>query len=223
MRKINQYATLVFDCDGVILNSNQIKIDAYRLTALELGATQAQAQALVDYHVRLGGISRYVKFEYFLETILNKVADEASIEKCLAIFGGILDYTLLQSEVAPELIELKSLTSKASWMVVSGGDQDEVLRILTRKGIHSLFELGVYGSPDNKDTILAREIGLQHILFPAIFFGDSRYDHIASTKHGLDFVFLSRWTDMQGWSDYCAQQHITIYPSFSEIIHANDE
>lgn len=48
--------TLVFDCDGVVLNSNRIKTEAFRVVAAPYG--DAAAGALVQYHLAHGGISR---------------------------------------------------------------------------------------------------------------------------------------------------------------------
>ena len=62
---LKKYTTIVFDCDGVILDSNVVKTEAYFRTAKNLGASDAQAQQLVDYHIKLGGISRYHKFDWY--------------------------------------------------------------------------------------------------------------------------------------------------------------
>jgi hypothetical protein len=43
--------TLVFDCDGVVLNSNRIKTEAFRLVAAPYG--EAAAEALVQYHLAI--------------------------------------------------------------------------------------------------------------------------------------------------------------------------
>ncbi|MFH7588150.1 HAD family hydrolase, partial [Oceanimonas smirnovii] len=61
---VTDYVTLVFDCDGVVLNSNKVKTEAFYKAALPYG--EAAAQAMVDYHVAHGGVSRYKKFAYFL-------------------------------------------------------------------------------------------------------------------------------------------------------------
>lgn len=209
----SKYNTIVFDCDGVVLNSNQVKIEAYYNTAINLGASPLQAQALVDYHIKLGGISRYVKFEYFLREVLKQEVTEASIQLYLKEFGSILDKTLMQCEVAANLHALKQATTHARWMMVSGGDQVEVQTTIGRRNIAHLFEAGIFGSPDNKDVILAREIENGNLRMPALFFGDSKYDHQASTNAGLDFVFLSGWTDVKGWQAYCQQHHINIQVS----------
>ena len=53
----------------------------------------------------------------------------------------------------------------------------------------------VYLVPDDKKVIFQREINNHNILFPAIFFGDSRYDYISSLDFNIDFVFVSQWTE----------------------------
>lgn len=63
--KLIEYKTLVFDCDRVILNSNKVKTEAFYQSALAYG--EQAAQALVEYHIANGGISRYKKFAYFLD------------------------------------------------------------------------------------------------------------------------------------------------------------
>ena len=61
MRKmiLNKYETIIFDCDGVILNSNIIKTEGFFEFALSLG--KKNAEKLVNYHIKNGGISRYEK------------------------------------------------------------------------------------------------------------------------------------------------------------------
>ena len=78
---LNRYQTIIFDCDGVILNSNFQKIEAYRNTALNYGATKDQADELVQYHIKLTGISRYVKFKYFLREIMGEKVLDFSMNK----------------------------------------------------------------------------------------------------------------------------------------------
>ena len=56
---INKYDCFIFDCDGVILDSNKIKTEAFFSLALPYG--KGIAKLLVDYHTQNGGISRYLK------------------------------------------------------------------------------------------------------------------------------------------------------------------
>ncbi|WP_353615747.1 HAD family hydrolase [Methylobacillus flagellatus] len=218
LKALAKYRMLVFDCDGVVLDSNQVKIQAYYDTAMAYGATPVQAQALVDHHIALGGISRYPKFEYFLRTILQQTSTETEMQRLLGLFAAELEHSLLACAVAPGLEQLRTLLPDTRWMMISGGDQEEVRGVMHKRGLADYFDAGIYGSPDNKDTILAREIASGALQTPAIFFGDSRYDHQSSTRAGLDFVFLSDWTDVPGWQDYCSQHHICIMQRLDQLL-----
>ena len=70
MKKLSFYKTIIFDCDGVILDSNKVKTDAF----YEIGRkyNDDAARELVDFHVSNGGISRYVKLKFFIKQILPK-------------------------------------------------------------------------------------------------------------------------------------------------------
>ncbi len=204
--KAMQYDTLVFDCDGVILNSNRIKTEAFREVARRFG--EAAADALVQYHVQHGGISRYLKFEYLLESILQRTADAEEVADLSKDYGECVYKHLLECEVAANLEDLREATPDLSWMVVSGGDQQELRRVFTERGLLTLFNGGIYGSPDTKDEILSKQIEIGQLRKPALFIGDSQYDHEAAVRAGLDFIFVNKWTEFSAWPEYCRTNNI---------------
>ena len=218
MLDIQQYKTIVFDCDGVVLNSNRTKIDAYFAVAKRMGGTDAQAQALVDHHVAKGSFPRNGKIEYYLKEIVKQPNTLEITQQYLDAFDDILDVTLMQCEVAPDLQKLKAHTPKALWILLSGGDQAELRRVFARRNLAELFEAGIFGGPDTKDIVLARETANGNIQFPALFVGDSRYDHQAATRAGLDFVFLSGWTEVRDWQEYCATHQVFALESISQLL-----
>ena len=215
---IKKYKTIVFDCDGVVLNSNHLKIQAYFDVAIQFGANQTQAKALVDHHIALGGISRYPKFEYFLREIMHQAVTDDAMDDLLNAFTTQVTRLLSTCEVSPYLDALKHATKESQWMILSGGDQAEIRQIFKLRQLDKFFEGGVFGSPDNKDLVLAREKDNGNIQFPALFIGDSRYDYQASTKAGLDFVFLSDWTDVPDWTLFCEQNNINTFNNLGALI-----
>lgn len=207
---IKQYKTIVFDCDGVVLNSNQTKKNAYFDVAKKMGGTDEQAQALVDYHVKLGSFPRNGKIEHYLKEIVKQPVTKALMQQYMDAFEEILDASLMECEVAPGLQALKQKTPQARWMLLSGGDQAELRKIFARRDLAHLFEAGIFGGPDTKDIVLAREKANGNITLPALFYGDSKYDHQAATEAGLDFIFLSDWTEVSDWQNYCQAHHILV-------------
>ena len=129
---ISQYATLIFDCDGVILDSNKIKTTAFYNAALPYG--EDAAEALVKYHKKHGGISRYAKFEYFLEEILGLEVELKKINNLLSVFASEIQEELILCQISPGLEELRK-NSNSNWLVVSGSYQKE-LRCIFQKEIY---------------------------------------------------------------------------------------
>ncbi len=215
---IRQYKTIVFDCDGVVLNSNKTKVNAYFEVAKRNGGTDAQAQALVAHHVAKGSFPRNGKIEYYLKEIVKQSVTAETMQRYMDTFEDILDKTLMECEVAPGLQELKAATPQARWMLLSGGDQKELRRIFARRNLAPMFEAGIFGGPDQKEEVLAREKSNGNIQFPALFLGDSKYDHQAATNAGLDFVFLSEWTEVADWQAYCTENNIIELHNISQLL-----
>ncbi len=214
---IYKYKTIVFDCDGVVLDSNVVKTEAYFRTAKILGATDAQAQALVDYHVKLGGISRYHKFDWYLREVLQQPVTEAAVQKLLDSFSQELEVGLMQCDLAKGLFDLRKKT-ESNWLILSGGDQQEIRDLFANRKIAHMFNGGLFGSPDNKDLVLAREMANDNISQPALFLGDSKYDFEVAARAGLDFIFISDWTEVPDWEVYCAEHKITVLNNISQLL-----
>jgi len=214
---LKKYKAIVFDCDGVILDSNVVKTEAYFRTAKNLGATDEQAQALVDYHVKLGGISRYHKFDWYLREVLKQAVTDEAIQVLLDEFSRELEEGLMHCTIADGLQELRDATAGIKWMILSGGDQQEIRDLFAKRKLADLFDGGLFGSPDNKDAVLAREKASGNLQLPALFIGDSKYDHEASTNAGLDFIFVSDWTEVPDWQDFCRENHICVEPNIRSL------
>jgi phosphoglycolate phosphatase-like HAD superfamily hydrolase len=202
-----KYQTLVFDCDGVLLDSNRVKTAAFRLAALPYGTTAAER--LVQHHVENGGVSRYKKFEHFLWKIVPEATaldaaprDLPDYDALLSAYAVAVHEGLRTCAVAEGLEQLRAKTAHARWLVVSGGDQAELRAVFDERGIADYFDGGIFGSPNSKGDIVARELATGNIKRPALFLGDSRLDHEVAAANELEFVFVSQWTEMPDWEQY---------------------
>lgn len=211
---ISQFATLIFDCDGVVLDSNKVKTNAFYNAALPYGVEAAET--LVDHHRKNGGISRYIKFEYFLQEIVGAEVEQASLNKLLDDYARDVREGLLSCEVSPGLDELRQST-QSRWLIVSGGDQNELRDIFAQRNLAGNFNGGVFGSPDKKEHILSRELSRGNIQFPALFIGDSKYDHQAADSVNMDFVFVHDWTEVKDWREYCEENELDFINNLSSL------
>ena len=218
---MKKYKSIIFDCDGVILNSNEIKTEAFRKILSEFD--KSAVKELINYHQNNGGISRYIKLDYFLTNILPKYS-KAPLKKkdklisLLKAYGKECRKSLLNSEVAEELAKLKALTYNIPWIIVSGGDQKELRDIFKNKNLSKYFDGGIFGSPEKKIDIIKRQEKQGLINYPAIFLGDSKIDHLVAKNLNIDFLFVTKWTDFKEFKSYCEENSIEMISSVSNLI-----
>lgn len=216
MKSLSAYRTLVFDCDGVILDSNRIKTEAFFQAAMPYG--QKAAGALVEYHVRNGGVSRYEKFEYFLQEIVPDADQGPGLQDLLSAFARHVRAGLATCGQSPGLEALRHHTPKARWLVASGGDQAELRQVFQERDLAHFFDGGIFGSPDVKQDIVVRETAKGNIQSPAVFLGDSKLDWRVADSCGLDFIFIHGWTEVQGWEAWARSKKLRIARSLESLL-----
>jgi HAD superfamily hydrolase (TIGR01549 family) len=207
--KLQDYKTIVFDCDGVILNSNKVKSDAFRTVAKNYG--EDEAKKLVSYNKKNGGVSRYLKFQYFINEILHpdfKADKKITVESLAKQFSNHVVKGLRECELVANLDEFRKSTKSSSWMIISGGDEAELRKVFDIRGLSKFFDRGIFGSPTPKNEIFKREFKKGNIIRPALFIGDSKFDYECSKNLGIDFVFAYKWTEFNNWDDFCSKNHI---------------
>lgn len=191
-----------FDCDGVLLDSNSIKTNAFREVTAAYGADVAEQ--VVRHHLANGGLSRFAKLQRLFHEILMRVPAPGELEDLLDSFSAESRAGLARSAVdehAPGLLQL--LGSSADLHVISGGAEDEVRWALERHGLDTFFR-GIFGSPASKREIL--EVLLRSDPFPRVLVGDSRLDMDVAGECEVHRVFVTHWTEFKGWRDYVEER-----------------
>jgi len=216
MIDISQYKTLVFDCDGVVLDSNKVKSNAFYNAALPYG--EDAANTLLEYHKNTGGVSRYKKFRYFLDTIVENELDDFGYDALLDAYAKNVMDGMLTCNVAENIDRLREETKDTTWLIVSGGDQEELRGIFKQRKLDKLFDGGIFGSPDTKEVILEREIINSNIKLSALFLGDSKYDRKASLASGLDFIFISDWSEVNDWEIWVNKNNLKATQRIENLI-----
>ena len=215
---LKTYACAVFDCDGVILDSNEVKSDGFRV-ALD-GYPADKVEALLDFHRQHGGVSRYVKFEYFFRDLLGRDDIDGLVEESVKRFEQLIGAGLMTCpEIPGARIMLDWFNGIGTpCVMISGAAQVELRDVLERRGLASYFE-GIYGSPPTKMEQLEnlyeeRELPISN----AVFFGDSSTDLEAAMAFGIDFVFVfgrSIWPDGMR---ICATEKCFRIPDFEFLL-----
>ena len=225
MHNIKKYKSLIFDCDGVILNSNKLKIEAFRKVLHRFNPLAVEE--LINYLKNNFGTSRYVLIDMFLKNIISKyeknhLKQDENIKKLIQNYSNECKKLLFKSEVAKDLKELREVTSNIPWFIVSGGDQEELREVFKYKKLYNYFNGGIYGSPKKKIDIIKYYIQKGIIKHPALMIGDSQLDHLAAKHNQIDFIFASEWSCFRDYASYCKENSIKRINSISEILNTSN-
>ena len=206
--------TAIFDCDGVILASNALKTRAFRAT-LE-GDPVEQVDRFIAYHQAHNGISRLRKFEHYYRVLRAASAPDEEARRAAERYSAIVRSQLPSCNEIPGVRDfLAAIAPTHRTYVVSGGDQDEVQAVLSKKGIGRHFE-GIFGSPNTKNDVLSMLVEEGRLPEPRVYFGDSPIDRDVAAEFGCTFVLVfgeSEWVD---GPDVCRREGVLCVKDFRD-------
>ena len=204
MLDLNRYDSFIFDCDGVLLDSNRIKTQAFR-AVLTPRLLEYEVEEAISHHLTHGGISRYEKFLLYVgedqqQECLEEFADKVKegYSKCFTVRG------------ASQFVYKLPKDSKR--IVVSGGNQVEVVNALNDVGLRVCFDV-VLGSPTSKaDNCLS--LGR---LGKTIYFGDSKLDYELANIMDWSFVFVYGVSEFADWANYFSDKDVLLVKDFGVL------
>jgi phosphoglycolate phosphatase-like HAD superfamily hydrolase len=179
-------AALVFDFDGVILESAGIKVNAFREI---FSRYPAEVDAVVAYHKAHAGMGRIEKLRIIYRDILKKPLSASDEQKLNQEFSDYVVGRVLACPFVPGVLECLDWSSaRYPLFVASGVPQDELQDIVVRRELAKFFT-GVNGSPRNKVQILG-DIRSEHgwASSQLLMVGDALTDSNAAAKAGTAFV-----------------------------------
>lgn len=177
---------IIYDFDGVICDSVNIKTEAF--VELYQSYGKEVQQAVKEYHLAHGGISRYEKFRYFQSTLLEEPVNQEQIDALADQFSILVKQKVIASEYLPGVIDFLKANEGKKQFICTGTPQNEIEDIVEKKGIKALFD-EVYGSPRTKTEIIQIILD-KYSVSPkdCIFFGDAMTDYDAAKACSIPFV-----------------------------------
>lgn len=188
---------LVFDCDGVLLDSVPVKSRAFARLAEPFGA-KARDRLLL-FHALHGGVSRYEKFAWFFRNVLGReITPDESAQWGQKFAEYALDEVRSCPLVPGALDVLRAWQGRLPLYVCSGAPQDELRMVLSERGIAPMFNR-VFGSPPGKARLLAGIITTAAVApDETLMVGDAVTDRDAAEYAGAQFYGVG--DDLKGGS-----------------------
>jgi phosphoglycolate phosphatase-like HAD superfamily hydrolase len=181
-----RFRALVLDFDGVVLESVDIKTEAFR----EIFGDHPRVDAIIAYHVENNGISRFLKFEHIYRHFLGRPYGEKEKAEVSERFSAVVFRRLLECPFVPGAEELLESVCRlrVPVYVASASPHEELHRILEERGLKRYF-VDAFGHPTRKDEVV-RLVRERHGLASGeiLYVGDSLEDFRAARSEGVFFV-----------------------------------
>lgn len=182
---------VLFDFDGVIVESNAIKLEAF--LSLYRGHGPEVDRAIADFYHRNGGLPRGQMLRHFDEVVLGLPRNDERIEEMVRRVGGMVEDAVTACEEIPGALDfIRRHCDRHPLFIASGTPETELRRIVERRGWTPLFA-EVAGSPRHKTIVVADLIDRHGIdATRSVFVGDALTDLEAAQTNGLPFIGVVR-------------------------------
>ena len=182
-----KYAAIVFDFDGVLVESVDIKTEAF--AALYKGYGSDVVNKVVAFHLNHLGVSRYEKFRYYHKELLGRELTEPKEAELDKSFSAWVEDAVVQAASvigADELLE--AIYESLPLFIASGTPDNEIKRIVDKRKINHYF-ISVHGAPLKKGPII-KGIIREHGFDPqrVLMVGDAPSDYEGAIEAGVCFV-----------------------------------
>lgn len=214
---LGQYDIVIFDCDGVLIDVNLLKCEAFG-KAVENYPPDIVGN-FVNYCRKTFGVSRYVKFKEFLSDFAKEPFHEEKYNNLLFKYSNICRKIYNIAEVTPgcEDVLLNLSKSNKKLYVASGSDENELKKVMIDRNLSKYFT-AIYGSPKTKfecTSIILKNNPLKK----AIFIGDAIADMKTAKEHNIDFIYMCKYTVQSEEQDFlCRNGALKVISTLDELI-----
>lgn len=187
MKHFTEYRVILWDFDGVIMDSMPIRDSGFKKVLKDY--PPEQVEELLRFHHAQGGLSRYVKFRHFFEEIRKEIVSEKQIQELANCFSMIMLESLINPKylIAESLNYIKENYQTQKFHIVSGSDEKELNKICSGLNIDFYFKT-IKGSPTPKNKLVADTIKKQGYKNADVcLIGDSINDLEAAQVNDITF------------------------------------
>jgi phosphoglycolate phosphatase-like HAD superfamily hydrolase len=184
MRKLK---AIIFDFDGVIAESVDVKTEAF--AELYKGYGKEIQNKVIAHHLAHGGVSRFEKFRHYHGQFLHRNITDREMQALSEEFSRLVLTKVIQAPFVKGAYSFITTRGGDFDMFISSGTpEEEIRKIIQARGLAAFFK-DIYGSPDQKSKHVKRIISAsEYHRDEVVFIGDALSDREAAEENGIAFI-----------------------------------
>ncbi|MCG6551104.1 MAG: HAD hydrolase-like protein [Candidatus Magnetominusculus sp. LBB02] len=180
--------TIIFDFDGVLVESVDIKTRAFARVFEQEG--KDVMDSVVEFHLNNTGVSRFDKFRYIYKTILKRPLTDAQFNELCRHFAALVVDEVAEAPYVKGAKEFLDNFAAQTYtcFVSTATPQDEIEQIIRRRNMETYFK-AVHGAPKKKAEIVKEILATYSISYEnAVYVGDAMSDYNAAAVNQVPFI-----------------------------------
>ena len=207
--------TIIFDFDGVIVNSSNIKADAFEALFSRYGKSVGIEAR--KYHIKNEGFPRSQKFEYINKHLIESKKKD-NLQKLNEEYSKIVLTKIVNEKLSYGFKKfINTHKQDLNLYISSSAPYEELIYIINKKKINKFFNI-ISGFPPKKITQIKKILKDHKLIKKNVYYvGDTVHDYQVSKKLDLNFIgyikYGNKFKDMK----------INLINSFNEISYYIDK
>ena len=178
---------IIFDFDGVVLESLNVKKNAFKKLYEPYGSDISKR--VVEHHLENGGVSRFDKIKIYHNIFLGEDIDEKKIQKIAQKFSEMVVNEIMKVPFVDGAKQFFEDNYKRYLMFISSATPTNELNFICKQRKIAKYFQGIFGSPDSKSKHISSIITNYSLNNREIvFIGDSYSDLDVANTHNLTFI-----------------------------------
>ena len=185
-----KYRIFIFDCDGVVLDSNYFKIDAMRNALIKNNFTDIEVNASINYFKNNSGHSREHHVNEFLKNYRNDDIESSNLaKKIIHDYSHQVKEMYMDCDLTDGFDFIFQNFGSCKKYIASGSNEQELKLVFQRRKLDKYF-VEIYGSPETKINNIANIIHQNQDVSKdeIVMIGDSVSDYQSARKENIGFL-----------------------------------
>ena len=191
LSELLSYQCMFFDFDGVVLESGDIKTEAF----IELYHGLGIEAEVEEYHLANQGVSRFRKFKWIAENLLSQTYTQEMGKELGDCFSLLVKQKVIAAPFVAGFSEMMDcIAAEDIYCVIASGTPDSELKSIVKELNIGHWWHEIHGSPAKKEEIVQDVLSRKGFdRSRCLFCGDASTDHEAAQMTSVDFY--ARLTD----------------------------
>jgi HAD superfamily hydrolase (TIGR01549 family) len=203
---------MIFDFDGVIIDSMNVKTNEYKLLFSQFTKEETILNEIVGIYKNSIGIPREITLKKVFNDFLNKNLTEQEVEDLSLAYSKAIFRRLETAKPLGGFLEYLTLHKEINKHIISGAPHSDIVFLANKLKLSQHFKSIKGGPLDKKNEI----IGIKNFEGvkgkEMVYFGDQKNDFIAARAAGVQFVGINASQDL------AITQH-RVFSDFHELIN----